>query len=274
MFLRRRHRTITTTFETATAMLVAVVAITSCLDCGSSGSSGAAADAATTADGIGSGVDARASDAGDAADVIGERSIVEGGDASCDQLQMAALAAFDNIVAANNSCARDTDCTNMLPPGDCIGVCDYVVSITEASMAAAAAAQLCAEFDAQRCRLGSHSCPRSTAAVCNGGMCTAAPACGSGACADGQVCVEPACCPSCGLPWDGGACPDGSTVGNCPIGGIQTCIVPCTPPPPYCVDVQEPCDAASLCECVADSGCGPTGGMCSGSGVFQCNGCY
>ena len=149
-------------------MFVSVATITFSLGCGGSGSSGAAADAATTADGPGSGVEGGANDAGGAADVIDERAIVGGGDASCDQLQMAALAAFDNLVAANNSCATDTDCTNMLPPGDCIGVCEYVVSVTGASVAAAAAAQLCAPFDSQGCQLGSHSCPRSTAAVCNG----------------------------------------------------------------------------------------------------------
>ncbi len=107
----------------------------------------------------------------------------------------------------------------------------------------------------------------TTADVLRGGTC------GGISCKADQVCVEPTCCPSCGPLPESGPCPDGSAVGMCLIGGSQSCIVPCTPPPAYCVDVTEPC-AGSSCDCVADSGCGLSGGICSGSSVLQCIGCY
>jgi hypothetical protein len=101
-------------------------------------------------------------------------------------------------------------------------------------------------------------------------------------CAAGAICVTPACCPGC-LLIDGGIqcddagcsmCPLGTYLSNCPVGGMQACLVPCQAPPPYCVPVPQGCTASSPCDCLdASALCGPYGGYCS-LGRLDCLGCY
>ncbi|HEY6460871.1 MAG TPA: hypothetical protein VIY73_11995, partial [Polyangiaceae bacterium] len=61
-------------------------------------------------------------------------------------------------------------------------------------------------------------------------------ACGTSTCAADQYCVQPCDCggeAACNAPLDGGGCAPGQVMqGSC-------CIVPCTEPPPSCVDTPQ-----------------------------------
>ncbi|MDP9003048.1 MAG: hypothetical protein M3O46_23400 [Myxococcota bacterium] len=99
--------------------------------------------------------------------------------------------------------------------------------------------------------------------------------CGDAQCTTSQVCVQPACCPACTPPPDGGPCPLGTSMDRCPIGGFMACITACIPPAPHCADPPALCPADPPCGCLIPGECGASGGTCSGMGAFlKCNGCF
>ncbi len=104
--------------------------------------------------------------------------------------------------------------------------------------------------------------------------------CGSTTCAPDEVCVMPACCPQCAPIAVDGSCPQGASVGRCPVGGSMMCVTPCTPPPPRCAPIPASCAAPQPCRCLdVRVECGNYGGMCAstlnGDGyALFCLGCF
>jgi hypothetical protein len=140
------------------------------------------ADAQDTGAGANGGVDSAAHDTGGGTDggvdsAAGPDGTQETGDAgatdaTCNELQQMAQAAFDSFVATHRGCASDSDCVGVPPPGRCLDSCYYLLNRASVSAATDTAAPLCAEFIAQGCSLPILLCPALPPLACDGGTCT------------------------------------------------------------------------------------------------------
>src|SRR5947207_163246 len=87
-------------------------------------------------------------------------------------------------------------------------------------------------------------------------------ACADASCGPNQLCVFPTCCRQCTGPTDAGVCPAGTSP-NSLFSGANcrgACIVPCTPPLPYCFDVPAAAisDPCGYCSCIDEGAlCNP-----------------
>jgi hypothetical protein len=115
---------------------------------------------------------------GDASTGSGDTGAGEVGTASCDDLRAAARAELDRLVAANQSCGTDEDCTTLWDPLGCIDYCSSR-DLNRAGVAAAADAgtKLCVWLTSQGCALSDELpgfCPNVIAA-CRDGGCRSVP---------------------------------------------------------------------------------------------------
>jgi uncharacterized protein YceK len=94
----------------------------------------------------------------------------------CEDLHLKALAAFEQLIAADQTCDTDTDCMAIGWPGVCFGGCGSVsLNTSGASTVIDAGAQLCTEYNSRGCPPPNIVCPAAPPAVCDSGTCTFGP---------------------------------------------------------------------------------------------------
>ncbi|HET7538558.1 MAG TPA: hypothetical protein VFK05_01755 [Polyangiaceae bacterium] len=113
---------------------------------------------------------------GRAQDETGERAATAGGSAGvaasrCDELQSAADQALQALLAANNACEVDADCTSAVGFGTCYTYCVVPLRRSNVEAFSRAGRELCGAYSERGCAI-EFACPNTPGANCNAGRCT------------------------------------------------------------------------------------------------------
>jgi hypothetical protein len=105
-----------------------------------------------------------------------EQSLDVDAGSRCSNLAAAAKVSVENVVAANQQCDADLDCTSLLWP-TCVGCGAYAVNRSGAPALTQAIDQACVDFDAAACEAPGEdaSCPASFGMTCFMAKCMVVP---------------------------------------------------------------------------------------------------